>query len=57
MSEERFGELQGGALNPQLVNGVKKIANIEFLDKTSILINDKGAPVFNQVTSFNQAKS
>jgi hypothetical protein len=36
---------------------VKKIANIEFLERTSNLIIDKGAPVINQVTPFNQAKN
>jgi len=54
--EDPQGELHG-SLHPQLVNGVKKIANIEFLDRTSNMVNDKGAPVYNQVAPFNQAKT
>ena len=40
-----------------LVNEVKKITNIEFQDRMSNLINDKGQPVLNQVTPFREANT
>ena len=55
-SDERQADLNSEPQQNQ-INAVKKIANIDFIERTSNLINDKGAPVLNQVTPFRNAKS